>query len=69
MDIIYRKKLIIAHKLLGSDGFIMISINDIELCNLKLLCDQIFGENNFLANMIWQSTPGSNTGLDIKTVT
>ena len=63
------KKLIIAHKLLGSDGFIMISINDIELYNLKLLCDQIFGENNFLANMIWQSTPGSNTGLDIKTVT
>lgn len=63
------KKLKIAHKLLGSDGFIMISINDIELCNLRLLCNQIFGENNFLANMIWQSTPGSNTGLDIKTVT
>lgn len=63
------KKLKIAHKLLGSDGFILISINDIELCNLRLLCNQIFGENNFLANMIWQSTPGSNTGLDIKTVT
>lgn len=58
-----------AKKLLTDSGMIMISINDIELYSLKLLCDYIYGESNLLANMIWQSTPGSNTGLDIKTVT
>lgn len=58
-----------AKKLLTDSGIIMISINDIELYSLKLLCDSIYGESNLLANMIWQSTPGSNTGLDIKTVT
>lgn len=58
-----------AKKLLNDSGMIMISINDIELYSLKLLCDSIYGESNLLANMIWRSTPGSNTGLDIKTVT
>lgn len=58
-----------AKVLLCESGMIMISINDIELYALKMLCDSIFGEENYLANMIWQSTPGSNTGLDIKTVT
>lgn len=63
------ERLILAKELLNDTGIIMISINDVELYSLKLLCDSIFGESNFLANMIWQSTPGSNTGLDIKTVT
>lgn len=63
------KRLEIARNILAKTGFIMISINDNELCQLKILCNEIFGENNFLSMMIWQSTPGSNTGLDIKTVT
>ena len=63
------KRLRIAYQLLSYDGIILISINDIEIYNLKLLCDVIFGERNFVANFIWQSTPGSNTGDDIKTVT
>lgn len=63
------KRLRIAKKLLKDTGFIMVSINDIELCQLRMLCDQIFGEQNFLATLVWQSTPGSNTGTDIKTVT
>lgn len=63
------ERLEIAHKLLSNTGIILISINEIEVYALKLLCDSIFNENNFLANFIWQSTPGSNTGLDIKTVT
>ena len=54
---------------MNDTGMIMISINEIEVYSLKLLCDSIFGEANYLSNMIWQSTPGSNTGLDIKTVT
>lgn len=63
------KRLKLSKNLLSDDGIIMISINDVEMYSLKLLCDSIFGEVNYLANMIWQSTPGSNTGLDIKTVT
>ena len=62
-------RLLVAKNLLSATGMIMISINDVELYSLKLLCDSIFGESNYLANIIWQSTPGSNTGLDIKTVT
>ena len=63
------KRLVVAKSILASNGIILISINDIELYNLKLLCDRIFDERNFVANFIWQSTPGSNTGDDIKTVT
>ncbi len=63
------KRLSIAKKLLKDTGVIFISIDDNEQANLKLLCDNIFGEKNFITNLIWQSTPGSNTGSDIKTVT
>lgn len=63
------ERLLLAKKLINVSGMIMISINEVELYNLKLLCDNIFGEENFLAKMIWQSTPGSNTGIEIKTVT
>ena len=63
------KRLKIAKRLLSDKGVILISINDIELYNLKILCDDVFRDNNFVANFIWQSTPGSNTGVDIKTVT
>lgn len=40
------KRLKIAKKLLSDGGKIIISIDDNEVCNLKLLCDQIFGESN-----------------------
>lgn len=46
------KRLRIAKKLLRDTGFIFISIDDNEQANLKLLCDQIFGENNFKSNSI-----------------
>ena len=63
------KRLKIAKKLLSDKGVIFISIDDNEQANLKLLCDGIFGERNFVTNFIWQSTAGSNTGTDIITVT
>lgn len=50
------RRLLIAKKLLSSQGVIFISIGDDELCNLKLLCDEILGENNFIENYIWEST-------------
>lgn len=62
-------RLMLARNLLSDDGVIFISIDDNELDNLKKICDEIFGSSNFVANMIWQSTAGSNTGTDIVTVT
>ena len=44
------KRLILSRNLLNDFGIFFVSIDDNELCNLKLLCDSIFGENNFIAN-------------------
>lgn len=62
-------RLRLGKNLLNETGIIFISINDNYHSQLKLLCDDIFGASNFLADMIWRSTPGSNTGTDIKKVT
>ena len=48
-------RLLLARDLLSEDGVIFISIDDNELANLKLLCDDVFGEENFVANLIWES--------------
>ncbi|MFX5464910.1 DNA methyltransferase, partial [Acinetobacter baumannii] len=42
------------HRLLSDDGAIFISIDDNEQANLKLICDEIFGQNNFITSIIWQ---------------
>lgn len=62
-------RLMLARNLISDDGAIFISIGDEELFNLKRIADEVFGEKNFVANLIWQSTPGSNTGEDVKIVT
>lgn len=62
-------RLRLAANLLRDDGVIFISIDDNEVDNLKKLCNEVFGEENFVAQMVWQSTPGSNTGTNIITVT
>lgn len=49
-------RLYIARELLKDDGVIFISIDDNEQAQLKLLCDQIFGEENFIADFIWEKT-------------
>lgn len=48
-------RLLLARDLLSKDGVIFISIDDNEQANLKLLCDDIFGEENFVSNLIWKS--------------
>ena len=63
------KRLRIAKRLLSDKGVIFISIDDNEQAQLKLLCDEIFGANNFITNIVWQSTAGSNTGNEIVTTT
>lgn len=48
------ERLLVARRLLKNDGAIFIAIDDNEQAALKLLCDQLFGEENFLASIIWQ---------------
>ena len=54
-------RLYIARQLLRDDGVIFISIDDNEQANLKLLCDEIFGEENFLGDFIKQSKVGGGS--------
>ena len=49
-------RLKLLHKLLAEDGAIFISIDDNEQANLKLLCDDIFGMRNLVANIIWEKS-------------
>jgi len=47
-------RLYLARNLLRDDGVIFISIDDNEVSNLRKMCDEIFGEENFVANIVWQ---------------
>ncbi|MFK8281413.1 site-specific DNA-methyltransferase [Capnocytophaga cynodegmi] len=49
-------RLLLARDLLAKDGVIFISIDDNEQANLKLLCDEIFGEENFVTQFLWNKT-------------
>ena len=49
-------RLKIARDLLSEDGVIFISIDDTEVANLKKICDEIFGEENFIENFCWNKT-------------
>ena len=59
-------RLQLARELLADDGVIFISIDDNEQANLKLLCDDVFGEENFVGNIIIKSNPcGSQSEAEI----
>ena len=47
-------RLMIARSLLTEDGVIFISIDDNEVENLRKICDEVFGEGNFIADIIWE---------------
>ncbi|MBS0645195.1 MAG: site-specific DNA-methyltransferase [Verrucomicrobia bacterium] len=51
-------RLKLARNLLSDDGVIFISIDNHEAYNLKKLCDEIFGERNFIENLIWRKKSG-----------
>ena len=51
-------RLKLARDLLSDDGVIFISIDENEQANLKILCDEIFGENNFVGEFIWKNKLG-----------
>lgn len=60
------KRLVIAQTLLSKNGAIFLAIDDAEQARLKLICDGIFGEQNFVANFIRKNKAGS--GHDSKQV-
>src|ERR1700682_4411618 len=49
-----RDRLELLRRLLSEDGSIWITIDDNEAHYLKVLCDEIFGRSNFVANVVWQ---------------
>ena len=53
LNMIY-PRLKVAKDLLSDDGIIIISIDDNELRGLRNVCDEVFGEGNFIANVVWQ---------------
>ena len=56
-------RLRLARNLLTKDGVIFISIDDNEYSNLKNICDEIFGENNFIADIIRNTNSSKNQSL------
>jgi adenine-specific DNA-methyltransferase len=51
-------RLVLAKNLLSEDGVVFISIDDNEQSNLKKMCDEIFGEQNFITTVIWKKKYG-----------
>ena len=49
-----KQRMTIAHKLLCKNGAVFISLDDNEVATLRILCDEIFGYQNFVANVIWE---------------
>ncbi|MBC2769495.1 site-specific DNA-methyltransferase [Pusillimonas minor] len=57
-------RLRLARHLLRDDGVIFISIDDSEAANLKLLCDEIFGAQNFYCSFVWKRRSGAMDSVD-----
>ena len=55
-----RDRLEILKRLMANDGSIWITIDDNEAHYLKVLCDEVFGRKNFVANVVWRSSDASN---------
>ena len=63
------RRLKIAKKLLSDRGVIFISIDDNEQAQLKFLCDEIFGADRFITNLIWQKKTGAADANGIAIIT
>lgn len=59
-------RLYIARELLKDDGVIFISIDDNEAAQLKLLCDEVFGEGNFVGQMVWHNSSRNSEQIAIE---
>ena len=66
LNMIY-PRLKVARDLLSDDGVIFISLDDKEISNLLKICTEIFGEQNFVGNIIWQSRTSISNDDEIST--
>lgn len=62
-------RIILARNFLSDDGVIFISIDDNELENLIKMANEIFGETNFVCNLVWQKKTGASDAKGIATIT
>ena len=62
LNMIY-PRLKLAKDLLSDDGALFISINDYEADNLRKVCDEIFGRENFVAQVVWQKSKKGDAKL------
>ncbi len=51
-------RLKLARHLLRDDGVVFVSIDEVEACNLKKVCDEIFGSENFVESFVWKKSYG-----------
>jgi adenine-specific DNA-methyltransferase len=58
-------RLVLLREFLRDDGSIWISIDDNEQANLKLLMDEVFGSENFLANIVWQKRTSPDARINL----
>lgn len=61
-------RLKLARNLLTEDGIIFISIDENEVHNLRKICDEIFGEGNFIADFIWKKRTGANDSTNFVSI-
>ncbi|NOT81882.1 MAG: site-specific DNA-methyltransferase [Gallionella sp.] len=64
LEFMYRR-LTLAKDLLSDEGVIFVSIDDNEMLHLGLLMNQVFGENNFVADFIWHHRKSSQNDIDV----
>jgi len=62
-----RDRLEIIHRLMSEDGSLWITIDDNESHYLKVLCDEVFGRSNFVANVVWQKRTSPDNRLRLGT--
>lgn len=56
-------RLKLARNILRNDGLIFISIDDHEVATLRKMCDEIFGDSNFIASLIWDTNHSAQAGI------
>lgn len=59
-------RLKLARNLLRDDGVIFISIDDCEAANLRAVCNEVFGEENFVAQFVWNTEGHTDNQFDVK---
>jgi adenine-specific DNA-methyltransferase len=60
-----RDRIELLHRLLTDDGSLWITIDDVECHYLKVICDEIFGRNNFVSSIVWEKDSGRKNDIDI----